>query len=220
MSLKTFLIVFHNGSNYDYYFIIKELAEEFLKKINLLGEITEKYITFTVPIKKEVTKIDKIREQITKHISYILQLIDSTRFIVSSLSLVKNLSQEIHRIKCKYRHNNKKCETCEIKHNNCDCFHQNINFKDNLIELECLCCNKDYQHNFDEKLKKRFFKTYIKERLFKAYKLSNCDNNNFILLLRQGVYPYEYIDDWEKFNETSLPQQRRYLQSLKYARYY
>ena len=72
-----------------------------------MGEITEKYITFTVPIKKEVTKIDKIGEQITKHISYILQLIDSTRFIVSSLSLVKNLSQEIHRIKCKYRHDDK-----------------------------------------------------------------------------------------------------------------
>ena len=37
--------------------------------------------------------------------------------------------------------------------------------------------------------------------------------------MRQGVYPYEYIDDWLKFTETSLPLQRRYLQSLKYARY-
>ena len=24
-------------------------------------------------------------------------------------------------------------------------------------------------------------------------------------MLRKGVYPYEYMDDWEKFNETSLP---------------
>ena len=26
-------------------------------------------------------------------------------------------------------------------------------------------------------------------------------------MLRKGVYPYEYIDDWEKFNETSLPEE-------------
>ena len=25
------------------------------------------------------------------------------------------------------------------------------------------------------------------------------------MLLRKGVYPYEYMDSWEKFNETSLP---------------
>ena len=24
--------------------------------------------------------------------------------------------------------------------------------------------------------------------------------------MRKGVYPYEYMDDWEKFNETSLPE--------------
>ena len=35
--------------------------------------------------------------------------------------------------------------------------------------------------------------------------ISNHDNNKFILLLRKGVYPHEYMDDWKKFNETSLP---------------
>ena len=49
--LKIFL-VFHNGSNYDFHFIIKELAEEFKKQFSCLGENTEKYITFTVPIEK------------------------------------------------------------------------------------------------------------------------------------------------------------------------
>ena len=44
--------VFHNGSNYDYHFIIKELAEEFKKQFSCLGENTEKYITFTVPIEQ------------------------------------------------------------------------------------------------------------------------------------------------------------------------
>ena len=40
---------------------------------------------------------------------------------------------------------------------------------------------------------------------FNTYKFSNHDNNKFILLLQKDVYRYEYMDDWEKFNETSLP---------------
>ena len=42
---KEIPIVFHNRSNYDYRFIIKELGEEFEKPLNCLGEYTEKYIT-------------------------------------------------------------------------------------------------------------------------------------------------------------------------------
>ena len=79
-------IVFHNESNYDYDFIIKELAEEFKKQFTLLGENTEKYITFTVQIEKEVTRIGKNGEEITKHISCILQFINSA----SSISNIVN----------------------------------------------------------------------------------------------------------------------------------
>ena len=41
---KTFPIVFHNGSNCNDHFIIKELAEEFKKQLTCLGENTEKFI--------------------------------------------------------------------------------------------------------------------------------------------------------------------------------
>ena len=58
------LITLHNGSNYDYHFIIKKLREEFRK--HCLGENTEKYITFTVPLEKELKRIDKNGEEITK----------------------------------------------------------------------------------------------------------------------------------------------------------
>ena len=61
---KNIPIVFYNESNYDYHFIIKELAKEFRKQLTCLGENTEKYITFTVSIGKEVTKIDKNGEKI------------------------------------------------------------------------------------------------------------------------------------------------------------
>ena len=87
-----------------------------------------------------------------------MQFIDSPRFMASSLSNpVNNLSEEIHRIKCQFGHNNKKCETCKIKYKYCDCFLEYTNFKDDLIEYKCLICKKNCQIKFDEKLKERFF---------------------------------------------------------------
>ena len=107
--------------------------------------------------------------------------------MISSLSnLVNNIFEGIHKIKCKYEHNNKNCETCRIKYKYCDCFLIYTNFQDDFTEYKCLCCNKNYQQKFDEKLTKRSFNTY---------KFSNHDNNKFILLLGKGVYPYEYMDD-------------------------
>ena len=48
----------------------KELSEEFKKQFTCLGENTEKYITFTIPIKGEVTRIGKNEAEITKHIYF------------------------------------------------------------------------------------------------------------------------------------------------------
>ena len=53
-------VVFHNGSNYDYHFIIKELENEFKRQFEYLGENIQKYKTFSVPIEKEVTKLIKM----------------------------------------------------------------------------------------------------------------------------------------------------------------
>ena len=90
---KEIPIVFHNGSTYDYHLIIKELAEEFKGQFAGLGENTEKYITFSVPIKKELDN--------GKSITYKIKFIDSYRFMSSSLSnLVDNLSEGLHSEKC------------------------------------------------------------------------------------------------------------------------
>ena len=60
-------VVFHNGSTYDYHFMIKELAKEFEGEFDCLGENIEKYITFSVPIKKEITNADEdCNDKITK----------------------------------------------------------------------------------------------------------------------------------------------------------
>ena len=105
----------------------------------------------------------------------------------------------------KHGRHDKKCETCGIKYKYCDCFLEYIDFKDDLTEYKCLCCNKNYQQKFDEKLNERYFNTY---------KFSNEDNSKFILFLQKGVCPYEYMDDWEKFNEMSLPEKDHFYSHL------
>ena len=51
--------------------------------------------------------------------------------------------------------------------------------------------------------RKRFNKELIK-RFASTYEFCNKDLNKFILLLRKGIYPYEYMDNLERFNEMSL----------------
>ena len=64
--------------------------------LNFQGENTEKYKIFSVPIEKEVTKIDKEGNENVATISCKTKLIDSERFMVSSLSsLVDNFTRGI-----------------------------------------------------------------------------------------------------------------------------
>ena len=91
---KEIPIVFHNGSTYDYHFIIKELMKKFDGNFECLGENTEKYIRFSVPIKKRIENKDI-------ETTYKIKFIDSYRFMATSLSkLVDNLTEDIHGDKC------------------------------------------------------------------------------------------------------------------------
>ena len=53
-----------------------------------------------------------------------------------------------------------------------------------------------------------------KSDLRKHFKFSDNDINIFILLLRKGVYPYEYMDEWEKFNGTTLLEKEEFYSKL------
>ena len=91
---KEIPVVFHNGSTYDYHFIIKELVNEFEGNFDYLGENTEKYTTFSVPLKKKI-------ENKNLEFTYKIKFIDSFRSMSSSLSkLVDNLSEGIYNNKC------------------------------------------------------------------------------------------------------------------------
>ena len=94
--------------------------------------------------KKEVKRVDKNGKEISKTIFYRLKFIDSTKFMVSSLSNIVNiLTTWIHKLKCKNEHDDKKHKTCGMKYKDCDCFFEYIKFKDNLRGCKCLCCNKN-----------------------------------------------------------------------------
>ena len=60
-------------------------------------------------------------------------------------NIVHNLAEWIHKTKRKYGHNDNNCETCWIKYKDYDSFLKYTNFKDDLIENKCLCCNKNYK---------------------------------------------------------------------------
>ena len=119
--LKNIQIIFHNGSTYDCHFIIRELVKEFEGNFECLGENTEKYITFSVPIKKRVENKDM-------EITYKIKFVDSFRFMATSLSkLVDNLTEGIH---------NHKCIKC--KSNLCY-----MKVVDEKLIFRCLNCNKN-----------------------------------------------------------------------------
>ena len=115
---------------------------------------------------------------------------DRFRFTLSSLSsLVSNLSDRLH---------SDKCTDCK------SCLDYMITKNDQLV-FTCSECKKNYKKDFNKDLIKRFENTY---------EFCDRDINKFILLLRKGVYPYEYMDSWETFDETSLPDKDTFYSSL------
>ena len=93
---KTIPIVFLNGSNYDYHFVITELAEESKKRFSYLGENTEKYITFTVPIEKKLKELIKMEKKLLKiYLTYysllIAQDVWQPHYQISSIIFLKEI---------------------------------------------------------------------------------------------------------------------------------
>ena len=108
----------------------------------------------------------------------------------TSLSkLVDNLSEGLH---------NNRCIDCKS-------FLDYMITKDEKLIFRCYSCKKNYEKDFNKELTKRFAN---------IYEFCNGDLNKFTLLLRKCFYPYEYMDDWERFDETSLPDKESFYSSL------
>ena len=109
---------------------------------------------------------------------------------MSSLSkLLDNLSEGLHNDRCI------DCKSCL----------DYMTTKDKQLIFRCFSCKKNYKKYFNKELIKRFTDTYS---------FCNKDLNKFILLLRKGAYPHEYMDNWERFNETLLPNKEAFYSNL------
>ena len=183
---KDIPIIFHNGSIYDYHLIIKELVKELEGEFECLGENTEKYITFSVPINKKIAKKDRDGNRKIENIPCRLKFIDSYRFMSASLSnLVDNLSNGLH--KCK----------------NCESSLEYINAEDSKVVFKCLNCNKDYNKDFNKELKEHI--TYYLLIYLKILDIKALKHISLIMLIfyhYQGLLASLLKNGWSRIRIT------------------
>ena len=111
--------------------------------------------------------------------------------MLTSLSkLVNNLS-EIYSKECK------RCKERSIKviKSLCDF----IRLKNNKINYKRKECKKRWLTPISGLVK----------MFWNAYQICNRDSKKFVLLLIKGVYSYEYMESWERFDETLLPEKKK-----------
>ena len=147
----------------------------------------ENYITFSVPIKKELTS--------GKTVIYKLKFIARFRFVSTPLSeLVDNTSGTFK---------SEECKSCigKMKTDSECCF---VGLKIYRLIYKCKKCRKECKKPVNELI----------EKFPGIYQFCNGDLNKFVLLLRKGVYPYEYMDSWEKFDENTLPPKKDFYSNL------
>ena len=77
-----------------------------------------------------------------------------------------------------------------------------IGFKNGRLNYKCKEC------------KKSCTKTLNGKNFPTLYKFCNGDLNKFFLLLRKGIYPYEYMDSWERFDENTIPPKEAFYSEL------
>ena len=83
------------------------------------------------------------------------------------------------------------------------------NMSGNFNSIKCKSCTENNRREACKKIIKGLIKKFPG-----IYQLCNDNLNKFVLLLRKGVYPYEYMDSWEKFDENTLPPKEAFYSNL------
>ena len=96
--------------------------------------------------------------------------------------------------------NSIECKSCKekIKINSKFCF---VGLKNNKLIYKCKECKEEWKRPLNKLI----------ESFPSIYQFWNGNLNKFVMLLRKGVYPYEYMDKWEKFDETALPPKKIFI---------
>ena len=92
------------------------------------------------------------------------------------------------------------CKSCKekIKINSKFCF---VGLKNNNLIYKCKECKEEWKRPLNKLI----------ESFPSICQFCNGNLNKFIMLLRNGVYPYEYMDKWGKFDETALPPKKIFI---------
>ena len=177
--------MFHNLSGYDAHLFIKELARKYGKEgMNVIAENSEKYISFSLNIEVG-TYVNKKGETVVKKIQ--LRFIDSFRFMASSLDKLSANLVGVSNLLC----DDKECAS--------DCSLENID-ENYVTHGKCPKCDVGCMRQLD------------KDSLIKNFKsMYTGDDEQFRLMLRKGIYPYEYVDSFDRFNEGELPPKDEFL---------
>ena len=183
-------VVIHNGSNYGFHLIIKELAKEFTEEINCIPEDKEKCKSFSIPIKyKSVTSSSGEDYEVPLN----LRFIDSNKFLMGSLDNHVNNLSELYDCNCSDKGNQK----IKIKYDN------------KIIYTRRKTCTKRSKLSID----------LLKSKFPNTYHLTNGNIKKFISLLKKDVYPYEYMNEWNQFNETELSAIDKFYSKLNLKKY-
>ena len=179
-------VIFHNLRGYDSHFIMQEI-----------GAIVKDYEYTNNKGQKCQMNINAIPNNMEKYMAFMLgnhlTFIDSFQFMMSSLEkLVTNIT------KCG------KCNTCKPD----KCMKLNINYKNKTLQHKTsLPCNecKNCKNIDEDCINPKYDKLKYTSKMFKDKKLD--------LMARKGVYPYDYMDSFEKFN-SPLPKKEEFFSIL------
>ena len=176
-------VIFHNLRGYDSHFIMQEI-----------GAIVKKHTYINKKGKEQEMTINAIPNNMEKYMAFMLgnhlTFLDSFQFMSSSLeNLVKNIT------KCG------KCNTCDPD----KCIKQHINNKGKIIQHKTSFPCGEFR-NCENVDKACINPTYNNLK----YTSQVFEGKELDLMARKGVYPYDYIDSFDKFNEKLPPKEEFY----------